>query len=268
MNYFLWGSEWFSNRSTSVWGLFSDLSSSNSGSFGLGPSSLKSRNMVLFCASLLFTSSCLLHVTPQASQKLAITQTRKPLKNETIPQVSTAWLEPFVKDPDQCSPRSTQPMKIKTKGTTQMAQSWYRVFQLQNSCHLVWETLVGDSPISTVTFSRIISLYVVFEQSSGHWNTRVSSKESKPTRVQSQPLIKATTILSPGAMFTLIVFLSHTKYNTTSVWSIDLWRHELVNFAGNVIDTNDDSFESREGISYNHHASLKRILQKVKVFQI
>lgn len=123
MNYILEGSEWFSNRSTSVCGLSSDLSSSNSGSFGLGPSSLKSKNMVLFSASLLFTSSCLLHVTPQASQKLAITQTRKPLKNETIPQMSTAWLEPCGKDSDQYVPKSTQPMKIKTKGTKHMAQT-------------------------------------------------------------------------------------------------------------------------------------------------
>lgn len=57
-----------------------------------------------------------------------------------------------------------------------------------------------------------------------------------------------------------IVFLLYIKYNIMFVWLIDLWCYEFVNFVGNVIDINDDSFESREGIFYNYYVSLKRIL--------
>lgn len=158
---FVWFSTGVFSSVCIVW-LF-NLSSLYSRSFGFGPNSLKSTNMVLFCSSLFGISPCLEHVTPQASQKLAITHMRKPLKNDTIPEVSTAWLEDGGNFPDQYSPNSTQPMNIKTKGTRQITQSWCGVFQLQKSCHLDSELLECASEISTVTFPRIFSAQVAFE---------------------------------------------------------------------------------------------------------
>ena len=206
---------WFSAGESSsvyiVW-LF-NLSSLYSRSFGLGPNSLKSTNMVLFCSSLFGKSSCLEHVTPQASQKLAITHTRKPLKNDTMPQVSTAWLEDSGNLPDQYSPKSTQPMNIKTKGRTQITHSWCGVFQLQKSCHLDSELLEWESVISTVTFSRIVSAQVAFE--CVFWPfTRVGPSNCSPyARVFYQQ-----SDVAPESMFTFL-------YNATAVWSIDPWRH-------------------------------------------
>lgn len=211
---------WFSTGESSsvyiVW-LFS-LSSLYSRSFGFGPNSLKSTNMVLFCSSLFGKSSCLEHVTPQASQKLAITHTRKPLKNDTMPQVSTTWLEDCGNFPDQYNPKSTQPMNIKTKGRRQITHSWCGVFQLQKSCHLDSEVLEWESVISTVTFSRIVSAQVAFQCVFWPFTRIVHSNCSPHARVFYQQ----SDVARPKQCLRFSCLL---KYNATAVWSIDPWRH-------------------------------------------
>lgn len=231
---------WFSTNSTSVYEVWlSVLSPLYSRSSGLGPNSLKSTNKVLFWSSLLGKSSCLVQVTPQASQKFAITHTRKPLKKDTIPQVSTAWLEDCGNFPDQYSPSSTQPMKIKTNGTRQMTQNWCGVFQLQKSCHLEAELLDCESLTSTVKFPRIVSFYIDFERSSGRSPRAVPSKSTHKKHVS---FLSKATMLARSNVYVISFLL---KYNATSVWSMirDVNCH-VNSVLMKLYILNDDSLES------------------------